>query len=98
MKHINQAREEGHLVLRGDATDDDILEEAGITRARGLVTALTGDSGNVLVTITARTMNPELYIVARGNEQDSIKILNRRRLPTGWYCRLKSVEDVWPRK
>lgn len=71
------AQNHGFLVINGDATSDDILKEAGIERAQGMIAALTGDAANVLVTITAKTLNPILYIVSRGNEEDSIPILQR---------------------
>jgi len=45
--------------------DEQILERAGIRRAKGLITTLTTDADNVLVTLTARQMNPALVIVAR---------------------------------
>ncbi|MEM9562157.1 MAG: potassium channel protein [Actinomycetota bacterium] len=61
--------------IRGDATDDEILRYAGITRARGLVTALDTDAGNLFVTISARTLHPSLYIVSRANESSAIKKL-----------------------
>lgn len=54
--------------VRGDATDNDALHAAGITRARGLVTALDTDAGNVFVTVSARTIKPSLYIVSRATE------------------------------
>ncbi len=61
--------------IRGDATDDEILRYAGITRARGLVTALDTDAGNLFVTISARTLHPSLYIVSRANERSAVKKL-----------------------
>jgi voltage-gated potassium channel len=61
--------------VRGDATDDDVLLAAGITRARGLVTALDSDAGNVFVTISARTLKPSLHIVSRANEASTVKKL-----------------------
>ncbi len=57
-----ERRELPHLV--GDAADEDILAEAGLARAMGLVAALELDRDNVLVTLTARQMNPALRIVA----------------------------------
>lgn len=62
------AAERGHLVLDGDATHDDTLRRAGIERARALVTALPNDALNVFITLTARYLNPELLIVARGED------------------------------
>ncbi|MEM7276295.1 MAG: potassium channel protein [Actinomycetota bacterium] len=60
------------LLVRGDATDDDVLEAAGIDRATGLVTALDTDAGNLFVTVSARTANPDLHIVSRANDPGSV--------------------------
>lgn len=49
----------------GDAMDDDILIEAGVMRARGLVAALADDRDNLFLTLTARRLNPSLRIVSR---------------------------------
>lgn len=56
-----------HPALVGDATDDRILLQAGIKRARGLVVALDSDSQCTYVTLSGRSLNPDLYIVARAN-------------------------------
>ena len=61
----HNARFEGELFIVGNAMDEQILVKAGIGRARGLITTLTTDADNVLVTLTARQMNPGLPIVAR---------------------------------
>jgi voltage-gated potassium channel len=58
----------GIPTLAGDASDDDILDMAGISRAAGLVAATGDDAINLFVTLTARTLNPELVIVARANQ------------------------------
>ncbi|MDD9943914.1 MAG: potassium channel protein [Myxococcales bacterium] len=63
--------------VHGDATDDEILQEAGITRARGLATTLRDDKDNVFVSITARALNPDLKIVAKVTE-DSADMKMRR--------------------
>jgi voltage-gated potassium channel len=52
-----------HVV--GDATDDQVLSAAGVERAAGLVTALADDPENVFVTISARSLNPKVRIVAK---------------------------------
>lgn len=49
----------------GDATSDAVLRKAGITRARALVAALADDADNLFVTLSARGLNPDLFIVAR---------------------------------
>lgn len=53
-----------HLI--GDATDDDVLKEVGIDRAKGLVCSLGSDRDNLFVTISARRLNPDLRIITRG--------------------------------
>jgi voltage-gated potassium channel len=62
---------EGYLVLLGEASDDEVLEEAGIRRARGLVAAVDSDADNVFVVLSARKLNPELHIVARASSDES---------------------------
>jgi voltage-gated potassium channel len=68
---------EGILFVRGDATDDETLIAAGIHRAKGLITAVTSDTANVYITLTARGLNPELFILARAGEEGSEKKLIR---------------------
>lgn len=66
-----RARSEGWLVLDADATDEETLLAAGITRAKGLVTALDSDADNLFVTFSARSLNPDLFIVARSSHETS---------------------------
>ena len=58
-------------VVRGDATSDEVLREAGIDRARVLVTALNTDADNLFVTLTARGLREDLFIVARARVESS---------------------------
>ncbi len=53
--------------IEGDASDDAVLQRAGVTRARGLVAATGDDNANIVVTLTARALNPSLVIVARAS-------------------------------
>ena len=73
------ARVEGieplHLV--GDATDDSILERAGIRRARALVAATSADTTNVYLTLSGRALRPDLFIVARARITESEEKLRR---------------------
>lgn len=57
----------GGLVVNGDATDDTVLRQAGVERCRALVVALPEDAANVYVTLSARRLSPELFIVARAH-------------------------------
>jgi voltage-gated potassium channel Kch len=60
---------DGFLMIRGDATEEDVLERAGIARANVLATVMSDDATNVFVTLTAREKNPDLTIIARGENR-----------------------------
>ncbi len=70
-------REAGYLYLIGDATDEDVLEQAGVRRARGLVATLNSDADNVLSVLTARGLSEHLLIAARASNESSISKLRR---------------------
>jgi len=61
------AEKNGHLYVFGDATSDEVLKEAGIERARGLVAALGSDADSVYITLSARGLHPDLFIEARAS-------------------------------
>lgn len=63
--------QEEYLHIRGDATEDETLLRAGIKRARGLISVVTSDTENVYITLTARGLNPDLFILARSGEEGS---------------------------
>lgn len=65
------------LVLSGDATKDEILLEAGIEKAKGLITVLPTDAENLFVVLSARGLNAKLLIVARAGEEGSEQKLLR---------------------
>ncbi len=65
------------LIIEGDATLEEVLEQANIKEANGLITALSSDAINVFVTLTAREMNPQLKIVSRASNESSISKLRR---------------------
>ncbi len=67
----------GILVLNGDATDEAVLEGARVRSARALITAASGDAANVYIVLTARGMNPDIYIVARANDLPAERQLKR---------------------
>ncbi len=67
----------GVLYLVGDSTQEAILEEAGIRHAKGLICAVDSDAVNVYITLTARALNPELFIIARASSPESVDKLHR---------------------
>lgn len=68
---------EEYLHIRGDATEDETLLRAGIKRAKGLISVVTSDTENVYITLTARGLNPDLFILARSGEEGSELKLKR---------------------
>jgi voltage-gated potassium channel len=68
---IDKLKDEGYLFLHGDSTYDETLLKAGIKRAKGLISVVTTDTENVYITLTARGLNPDLYILARSGEEGS---------------------------
>jgi voltage-gated potassium channel len=69
---IERIRTVDGLSVRGDATDEDVLRSAGIDRARVLITALNGDAENLYVTLTGRSMCPDLFIVSRTASESAV--------------------------
>lgn len=65
------------LIIEGDATREEVLEEANIREAKGLICALSSDAINVFVTLTAREMNPHMKIVSRAASESAISKLRR---------------------
>ncbi len=65
------------LALQGDSTQDLVLKEAGIERARGLISVLSSDSDNLYVVLSARGLNPKLRIAARASEEGAEQKLIR---------------------
>jgi voltage-gated potassium channel len=76
-ERVNQAEADGFLAARGDATADEVLQVAGIARAKGLVAALGSDAANIFLTLSARVLNPKLLIVARAGSEDIVNKLER---------------------
>jgi voltage-gated potassium channel len=74
MRHSDQR---GWLSIRGDATEDDVLERAGIRRARGLIVTTANDATNMYIVLSARVLNPGLSIVSRAVDENSVAKLTR---------------------
>ena len=72
---LERIRAEGRLHIEGDASKEEVLKQAGIERARGLISAVDSDERAVYIVLAARAFNPKLYIVARAGRPDSIRRL-----------------------
>jgi voltage-gated potassium channel len=77
LESLAQAENAGFLTVRGDAATDEVLEAAGVKKAKGLVSAVGSDAGNIFVVLSARVLNPGLMIVARAGTEDAVSKLER---------------------
>lgn len=68
---VLEMEERGVGYIVGDASEDEMLIQAGIERASGLCTCLPSDAANVYTILSARTLNPNLYIISRSNLPES---------------------------
>jgi voltage-gated potassium channel len=68
---LAHAVETGHAIVHGSCTEDDILREAGIDRARTMIIAVGDDAVAMSTALSARALNPNLLIVARANDISS---------------------------
>jgi voltage-gated potassium channel len=87
VSRLQQAQQQGMLVLVGDCTEEDVLLKAGIARANYVACVLSDDAANVYLTLTARELNPHVQIIARAEAPATEKKLlrsgaNRVVLPT----------------
>ena len=74
-EEVERAKAFGYLVIEGDASSERTLVQAQLTSARCLLEASDSDAGNTYITLTARNMNPNLFIVARvGYPQNEEKL------------------------
>jgi voltage-gated potassium channel len=64
-----QLLSEGMLVIHGDAKRHSVLESAGIERARGICALIDNDADNLYITITAKTLNPNLRVITRAGQE-----------------------------
>ena len=77
-EHLREKLErENYLYLYGNASEDEVLLEAGVKKARGLVAVVASDADNVYITLTARQLNPNLFILARSTNESSERKLQQ---------------------
>lgn len=66
---IDEIVEKGFLFLHGDGASDETLIQAGIKNAKGLAAVVKSDAENIFITLSARELNKDLYVVARAIEE-----------------------------
>ncbi len=76
-ERILEAQEQQHLCLNGDATEEQTLVEAGVERAKSLVSGLPNDADNVFIALTSRNLNADMQIGARAEHASTEKKLRQ---------------------
>ena len=74
---IEKIESKNYLFLEMDATSEEALLKAGIMKANGIVTALASDANNVFITLTAKGLRPDIYILARASHENNEDKLSR---------------------
>ncbi|NOY53275.1 MAG: potassium channel protein [Deltaproteobacteria bacterium] len=74
---VTEIHEKGHVVIQGDATQDETLLSAGIERATGLISVLTSDAENLYVVLSAREIKAKLKIITRAGGEGAEKKFKR---------------------
>ncbi len=83
------------LAIPGDATDESIMLDAGIKRARGVIITTGDDVDNLFITLTARELHPEIWIVARASKKANIKRLYRSGADKVISPEASGAEDIY---
>ena len=74
---VESAINDGFITVKGDAAEESVLRQAGIERASGLVSGLSSDADNLFVTMSARMIRPDVFIVGRCNSEETESKLYR---------------------
>jgi voltage-gated potassium channel len=90
---VEELRERGLNVVRGDTTEDEALLDAGIKRASRLIAALSSDNDNIVTVLSARQLNPALQIASRMVEPEA-----QRKLRLAGADRVFSPYDIGGRR
>jgi voltage-gated potassium channel len=72
-----EADKEGYRIVEGDPIKEEVLQKAGIIKAKGLLACLGDDTDNLFLTLTAKSVHPDIYIVARASEEESVSKLEK---------------------
>ena len=91
---VNHLIKQGYNVIEADALHEDILEEAGIKKARLLISVFGETERNVLATLTAKELNPNILIYARSDSLEYNKMLKKSGASYIISPELNSAEDL----
>jgi len=77
-EELQEIQEKGYVNIKGEASNDDILIEAGIERASGLIAVVSSDADNVFITLTAKGLNDNIKVLARSSGANGAEIKLKR--------------------
>jgi len=77
VERTERAIQAGMLAVTADSTRDDTLRSVGVERARGLISALATDADNLFVILSAKNLNPKLFVATRAAEEEAEEKLRR---------------------
>ena len=83
------------LAIPGDATDESIMLDAGIKRARGVIITTGDDVDNLFITLTAREIHPEIWIVTRASKSENVRRLYRSGADKVISPETSGAEDIY---
>ena len=83
------------LAIPGDATDESIMIDAGIKRARGVIITTGDDVDNLFITLTARELHPEIWIVTRASKSENVRRLYRSGADKVISPETSGAEDIY---
>lgn len=83
------------LAIPGDATDESIMRDAGIERARGVIITTGDDVDNLFITLTAREIHPEIWIVTRASKSVNVRRLYRSGADKVISPESSGAEDIY---
>ncbi|MBI1973809.1 NAD-binding protein [Candidatus Micrarchaeota archaeon] len=69
--------EKGFTVIKGDVTDEHVLEQAGVRQASTIITAMGNDAQNIFVTLSAKELNPRIRVIARAEKHGAVHKLRQ---------------------
>lgn len=76
-ERAKEAEAKGYVVVEGDPIKESVLKKAEVGQAKALISALGEDTDNLFLTLTARSMNPEIFIVSRASSQENVSKLKK---------------------
>lgn len=76
-ERIKEAEAKGYITVEGDPIKESVLKRAAVGKAKSLISALGEDTDNLFLTLTARSMNPDLFIVSRASSSENVSKLKK---------------------